>query len=296
MVVAAAVILAASVMWLWRAWTAYRHERAEFVDAPEAGQSQPPDAGDVRVRDVTWTIDGHGPQHAWFVPSQNGALVVFVHGSPGSRMSLWPQALDLATRGYGVLLPDLPGYGRSAGIRRWDDTFEKSLRAAVDFAAEQPSVDPHRIAGFGFSMGACLVARVAADDQRIAALLLLAPFTNLREQLHHQFRSRWPGVSSMAIFAARQVGVPVDRLDTAQALRRLGDRPVLLVGGRRDPVIPPAMVEALGRSSPHATTLIVDDMGHGWMEEQRPFPMARIQTFLEKALQPGTRLRALPAL
>src|SRR4051794_2160530 len=46
---------------------------------------------------------------------RNGAAVLLLHGSAGSRARTVAHAQMLAGRGYGVLALDLPGNGRSTG-------------------------------------------------------------------------------------------------------------------------------------------------------------------------------------
>ncbi|HLG84105.1 MAG TPA: alpha/beta fold hydrolase [Bradyrhizobium sp.] len=76
-------------------------------------------------------------------------------------------------RGYNVIAFDGPGqYGplhREGLVFRPD--WEKVITPVVDFALEQPSVDPKRIALMGISMGGVLAPRAAAFEKRLAALI-----------------------------------------------------------------------------------------------------------------------------
>ena len=81
---------------------------------------------DVRFR----TSDGLR-LHGSYVPSRNGAAVIVAFGRKGSQ----PHARMLARHGYGVLIFDRRGEGRSDGDPNsyaWNDG-ELDLRAAVDF-------------------------------------------------------------------------------------------------------------------------------------------------------------------
>ena len=51
--------------------------------------------------------------------SNNGAIIIFLHGSPGNRNQLLPVAMALNEHGYGVLLVDMPGHGESGGRADW---------------------------------------------------------------------------------------------------------------------------------------------------------------------------------
>ena len=51
----------------------------------------------------------------WYVPSRNGAAVVLLHGAGSTRSAVLPHAVVLADDGFGVLLYDARGHGRSQG-------------------------------------------------------------------------------------------------------------------------------------------------------------------------------------
>ncbi|MER0444277.1 alpha/beta fold hydrolase [Streptomyces sp. Edi4] len=77
-------------------------------------------------------------------------------------------------RGYNVLAFDGPGQG--AVLREQQLTFRPDWEAVttpvVDYALSRPETDPARVALFGYSLGGCLVARAAAYEHRVAALIL----------------------------------------------------------------------------------------------------------------------------
>jgi pimeloyl-ACP methyl ester carboxylesterase len=77
-------------------------------------------------------------------------------------------------RGYNVLAFDGPGQGgalRQQGLVFRPD-WEAVISPVVDFALTRPETADDRIILFGYSMGGYLVARAAAFESRIAALIL----------------------------------------------------------------------------------------------------------------------------
>ncbi|MCP3811708.1 alpha/beta fold hydrolase, partial [Mycobacteriaceae bacterium Msp059] len=83
-------------------------------------------------------------------------------------------AAGALTRGYNVLAFDGPGQG--AALREQGLTFrpdwEAVLSPVVDFALTRPEIAPEAIAVFGYSLGGYLVARAAAFEKRLAAVIL----------------------------------------------------------------------------------------------------------------------------
>jgi uncharacterized protein len=113
-----------------------------------------------------------GEVSAWYVPSRNGAAVLLIHGSGGSRARVADRARMLARNGYGVLALDLPGNGesdgRSSGLG-W--TAQPGIDAALDFLSTRSEVDPRRIAGFGVSLGGEVLLDAASHDRRLSAVI-----------------------------------------------------------------------------------------------------------------------------
>ena len=79
----------------------------------------------------------------------------------------------LARHGYGVLLYDRRGEGRSEGDPdAWGWDFDKDIRAGVDFLKHRADVDPERIGGLGLSVGGEMMLETAADTRDLAAVVV----------------------------------------------------------------------------------------------------------------------------
>jgi pimeloyl-ACP methyl ester carboxylesterase len=101
--------------------------------------------------------------------------VIYTNGYDSTAEEAWLAIAAAAIeRGYNVLAYDGPGQG--AVIREQDLLFRSDWEAVMtpvlDYATELHEVDNDAIAHFGYSLGAYLVARAAAFDQRAHALIL----------------------------------------------------------------------------------------------------------------------------
>ena len=78
------------------------------------------------------------------------------------------------SRGYNVLAFDGPGQGAALRVQAlvFRPDWEQVVSPVVDFALTRPEIDPEAIALFGYSLGGLLVARAAAYEHRVAALIL----------------------------------------------------------------------------------------------------------------------------
>jgi len=89
---------------------------------------------------------------------------------PGRQPSAQGRARFLVRHGYGVLLVDPRGQGRSEGdIDRWAG--EEDLIAAAEYLQQRPGVDPGKIAGIGFSIGGEQLIEAAAKSHAFAAIV-----------------------------------------------------------------------------------------------------------------------------
>jgi len=287
-ILACALLGASFSYWVYRGIAVVRLELRDFASTPdnlnESARARAAAAA-AAAHVVNWRLPNGSRQRAFYLPPRNGMVVVYAHGAPGAASTLLPEALAMARHGIGALLLDLPGYGESEGERNWGPDFSIAIRQAVDFVAAQPGVDARRIGGFGYSMGGFAMARAAAEDKRIAAVVLLATFTNLTDQLHAQFRSRIPGISYFALAAATWSGVSIKDMDTRAAVRGLGSRPLLVVAGARDSAIPGHMARELQLASANGELWVIDGVGHsGFAETAGEAYFRRLQEFWEQAL------------
>lgn len=109
---------------------------------------------------------------AWYIPSTNHAAIVTVPGSGSTRTATLDQACVLARHGYGVLMVDPRGQGRSGGHAMDAGWYgDRDVTAAVTFLQHQSGVDPAKIGVLGLSMGGEEAIGAAATDPAIRAVV-----------------------------------------------------------------------------------------------------------------------------
>ena len=225
--------------------------------------------------------------------------VVFIHGA-GFDHSTWAlHTRWFAHHGFGVLAPDLPGHGRSAGPSLGSIAEMADWTAALLDAAG--SAKAHLI---GHSMGSLISLETAArHPNKVSALSLIGTAATMtvgpdllkaaeaNEQDALDMVSIWglgfkaelggslaPGLwmhgGAQAVLKACEPGVLLRDLSACnsyanalQAAARI-KVPATLVLGERDMMTPVKAGKALAAAMPHAKTVMVPGAGHMIMAER----------------------------
>ena len=100
------------------------------------------------------TADGLTLQ-GWYLPGENGAAIILMHGLGGNRISLLGVAESLVEAGYSALIFDLRAHGESEGeFVPYGGPEAEDVKTAVSYLQTRPEVDPERIGSLGWSLGA----------------------------------------------------------------------------------------------------------------------------------------------
>lgn len=135
------------------------------------GKTAPEDFG-LTAREVQYLTSDGVQLGAWYVPSTNGAAVILRHGAGSTGSDILAHAAALAPHGYGVLVTDARGHGRSDGRGMEFGWYgDEDIAAAISFLLAQPDVESGRIGVVGLSMGGEEALGAAAGDSRIAAVV-----------------------------------------------------------------------------------------------------------------------------
>jgi uncharacterized protein len=164
----------------------------------------------VAYENVTFTTSDGLRLQGWYVPSKNGAAVIAFPGRKGPQN----QTRMLARHGYGVLLFDRRGEGRSEGEpNAWGWGGTKDIKAAVAFLQRRPDVDRGRIGGLGLSVGGEMMLQAAAETRSLDAVVSEGAGARMfTEEMDQDLRPvekatmavpAWLKQASIAVFANR---------------------------------------------------------------------------------------------
>lgn len=258
-----------------------------------------PDEPDHPVRygmpcqDVQFTSRDGLTLGGWWIQAAGTprGTVIMCPGQNGSMDKDVSQAVPLFRAGFNVLMFDFRAHGRSEGEMVTIGALEQAdLFGALDHVESVHGV--HRVGVLGFSMGAGVALMAAAQDQRIAALVVDGAYPRLVGIIAAYMRRRgFPGLMARGvawlalIIGSLRTGYQLYHANPAALVARI-TVPVLLIHGDQDSFVSPREIEALAACMPGpAEVWRVADAGHREAFKRHPDEYnRRIVAWFEKHL------------
>ncbi len=190
----------------------------------------------------------------WYLPTESHRhLIVLVHGMWSTWLEMAALGRDLHRRGFDVLLFDLRGHGQSDPVRLTLGRRERGDIRAVLAWAESKGYSDDRIGWLGYSMGASTILMEAARNPAIQVAVVDSPYGDLPKLLKTQLslHSGLPPLFNPGILLAARIvyGVRTDDLVPIRFARAWGERPLLLIHGEDDSLVPVGQARLLAQAA-----------------------------------------------
>jgi dipeptidyl aminopeptidase/acylaminoacyl peptidase len=254
----------------------------------------------IAYQDVRFPARGGDVRLAgWYLPrADSRRAVVLVHGKSVNRWiefggSFLKLAVALHARGFTVLMIDLRAHGESEGERAGFGLRERrDIVGAVDWLRQQ-GFAPGSVGVLGVSTGAVAAIGATADDPDIGALVADCGFANMGTLLQRHWGAASGGLpdfyrpSTILIGWLLDYDFYADR--PADEIARIAPRPVLIVHGDADGLVPLSDAEQLKAAGPSSELWVVHGAGHGGSYGTAPQAYTeRVAAFFERHLAPKT--------
>ncbi len=211
---------------------------------------------------------GTGPDRAQLPEPVGPIFLLHGYGMTKEAISHW--AFRLAVAGYRTVLVDLRGHGQSTGRRIAFGAVEADdLRLVFDELERQGQI-AGPVGVLGISYGAAMAIQWAVKDDRIGAVVALAPYSSVPDAIRGITTEMMPRLAEFLgperidrsiDIAAERLGITWDAVDVAQAAARLS-APVLLIHGSNDTWVPLSNSQRIRASAPAGTQLLVGQGDH----------------------------------
>lgn len=185
-----------------------------------------------------------------FKPSNGDGLIptiIHYHGWSSNKEKQRMRAYILASLGYQVVLPDAIYHGERSPLENYDtenaisyfwDTVFQNLDESGSFIDELISkykADPARIGVMGHSMGGITGAGIFVHEPRIKALAVLNG-TGAWENFNEILKTSLESIKELGYM--EEVEERIRKLDPINNLDKIEDRPMILLHGVEDVVVP----------------------------------------------------------
>ncbi len=235
-----------------------------------ANTRTPADLGMPYEDNVVYSGENGVPINSWFIPGNNRAAIIVLHGYGANKASILEIAEFLWRKGgFSLLVPDMRASGDSGGDFITAGYYERDdVQQAVRYLQSRKDVDPEKIGAIGVSMGASIAVLAAASDENIRAVVADSPFRSVSDLLYHSFETifglpRFPFEPIAVIMVENQVGLPINAVSAIEEISKISPRPLFLIHGSADPLIPPEeSLELFTAAGSPKELWIVEGAGH----------------------------------
>ena len=223
----------------------------------------------IPLEEVTFTTsDGIRLKGSFSWVDPDRPTVLLCHGIGANRTDLYPFAELLVTKGkMNVFSFDFRAHGESAGSLTSYGALEmRDLASALDFLEGRGL--SRNYGCMGISMGGSVALLVASRDQRIRAVWVDSPYSDLGESIaiHLQLLYHLPSFPflPLAFLSYRLLfGVPIQEVSPIRSVGKVSPRPLFITSGGADDRMRPAAMRQLYEEAKDPKDLwIIPGAGH----------------------------------
>jgi fermentation-respiration switch protein FrsA (DUF1100 family) len=272
-----------------------KNEAHKLITAPMETRNLPeetPADYDLPYEDVTiQTSDGLNLA-GWFVPSQNGAVIIMQHGYKSTRKELLNEAEMMYRHGYGILLTTVRAHDYSEGETITFGMNEvNDMEAWYRYLISRDDINRDRIGILGNSYGGMLAIQYASINENIKAVVADCAFSSLNDTVETSVTyftdlPAFPFAPLIVFWAERETGFKTGDIDATKWIAQISPRPVFLMQGGADVVISADSGQRLYDAAGEPKELWFEpDLGHVDFDSEMPEEFERrVAAFFDRYL------------
>jgi len=272
-----------------------KNEAHKLITAPMETRNLPdetPATYNLPYEDVEITTADGLNLVGWFIPSQNGAVIIMQHGYKSTRRELLNEAEMMVRHGYGILLTTVRAHDYSEGeLITFGMNEVNDLESWYQYLITREDIDPKRIGILGNSYGGMLAIQFAAQNENIKAVVANCAFSSLNDTVSTSVTyftdlPAFPFAPLIVYWAERQTGFQMEDIDATKSIAQISPRPVFLMQGGADVVISADSGQRLYDAAGEPKELWFDPaLGHVQFDKERAVEYEqRVAAFFDEYL------------
>ena len=212
-----------------------------------------PDQFGLPYENVTFKTQDNVQLKGWFItsPEVSDKTIILMHGWGMNRSDILKNTYFLRDLGFNLFYFDFRALGESGGKTSSIGYLElKDVSAAISFLKQTRPQFCAKIGLYGLSMGGMVAICETAHNPEISCVVAEASYYSFRRVV-----SRWAWVNRrvpyfplMPIvlhYIRKQLGVNPERFSPKYNIPKISPRPILLIHGRYDNLVPAAQAKLL---------------------------------------------------
>jgi len=230
-------------------FTPYLYTATNIHRFKTANNTDPMKAHNIPFEAVTFPALDGTPLSGWYMPAKGASATVLIcHGISANKGNFLQFAPFLHKAGFNVFIFDQRGHGDSPGHTvtfGYNEALD--VRGAVEYLKQRP--DTKNILGYGFSMGGSSLLHAMPELKDVRGVVVDSTFADMttlgREQV--AFLPAPIGsvlMQAVAFWTRIEVGIPLAEIAPRRHIGVISPRPLLIIHGAADGLIPPSQAEA----------------------------------------------------
>lgn len=245
---------------LLAAWLVFLDKTADFFIF---GPPQQISSVHTHFQEVNFPSKDGSVLQGLYARAQKGKPTFLVfHGNKHNVYTFQDHLTPYIKQGFGALIFDYRGYGKSEGKSSEKNMYEDGL-SALNYLMTKQLVSPQDIIVWGFSLGAApaLYTVQQKQDWPFKALILQSPFTNTTDMAYFMLANRYKDSSITPLFSVLLKPFLWDKNFDSVPLISQVKIPLLVGSSQQDTIIPWMITNALVAHAPEQKQVYVSPLG-----------------------------------
>jgi len=230
--------------------------------------------------DIFITVENNQKINAWYIKAKEGfPTIVFSHGNGGNMDMFFPMLKPAIYEGFGVLIYDYRGYGKSDG-RPFETGLYKDLESAINYLNTVKNIKNEDIILWGLSIGGGVTAEIASKNT-FRGVILQSTFPGVRDVAISKIKSIFFGNTTNATVdkVVTKIVYSLPVIQKYETKNKIGNIkvPLLILHSKEDEIFPYHLAEINYSNNPNAQFFLSENGGHNdsyWAD-------ARVLEFLD---------------